>query len=59
MALNKKEKLALLAAISFMHNFGEYFVSLSKNGTKEEKAAAWEEARAIYKDLHARIKSKL
>lgn len=59
MALDKKEKLALLAAISFMHNYGEHFVSLLKNGTKEENDAAWKEARIIYKNLHKRIKSSL
>lgn len=42
-----------------MHNFGEHFVSLLKNGTKEENDAAWKEARAIYKDLHKRISSQL
>lgn len=56
MSLNKKEKLALLSAISFMHNFGENFVPLIKGGTKEENEQAWKEARVIYKDLHARIK---
>jgi hypothetical protein len=56
MSLNKKEKLALLSAISFMHNFGENFVPLVKGGTKEENERAWKEARVIYKDLYARIK---
>lgn len=56
MSLNKKEKLALLSAISFMHNFGENFVPLIKGGTKEENERAWKEARVIYKDLYARIK---
>ncbi len=59
MSLSKKEKLALLSAISFMHNFGENFVSLLKNGTKEENEAAWKEAKVIYKDLHKRIKSQV
>lgn len=59
MALSKKEKLALLSAISFMHNYGEHFVSLVKNGTAEENETAWKEARVIYKDLHKRIKSQL
>lgn len=59
MSLNKKEKLALLAAISFMHNYGENFVSLLKGKSKEENDAAWKEARIIYKNLHKRIKSTL
>lgn len=59
MALNKKEKLALLAAISFMYKMGENFVPLVENGTKEENERAWKEAKVIYKDLHARIKSTL
>jgi hypothetical protein len=59
MSLNKKEKLALLSAISFMHNFGENFVPLVKGGTKEENERAWKEARVIYKELHARIKKTL
>lgn len=59
MALNKKEKLALLAAISFMHNFGKYYVPMVKNGTQEENEQAWKEVRVIYRDLHARIKAAL
>jgi len=59
MALNKKEKLALLAAISFMHNFGKYYVPMVENGTQEENEKAWKEARVVYKDLHARIKKAL
>ena len=59
MALNKKEKLALLAAISFMHNYGKHYVPMVKNGTQEENEKAWKEARVIYRDLHARIKATL
>ena len=59
MSLSKKEKLALLSAISFMHNFGENFVPLIKGGTKEENERAWKEAKVIYKDLHARIRKTL
>lgn len=59
MSLSKKEKLALLSAISFMHNYGEHFVSLLEKGTKEENDAAWKEARIIYKDLHRRIKAQV
>jgi hypothetical protein len=59
MALNKKEKLALLTAISFMHNYGENFVPLLKDGDKEENQKAWKEARKIYKELHARIGATL
>ncbi len=59
MSLSKKEKLALLSAISFMHNFGENFVPLIKGGTKEENERAWKDARILYKDLHARIKKTL
>lgn len=59
MALSKKEKLALLAAISFMHNFGKYYVPMVGNGTQQENEDAWKEARIIYKDLHARIKKTL
>jgi hypothetical protein len=59
MALTKKEKLALLAAISFMHNFGKYYVPMIENGTQEENEKAWKEARVVYKDLHARIKKTL
>jgi hypothetical protein len=59
MSLNRKEKLALLSAISFMHNYGENFVPLVKNGSKEENDQAWKEARVIYKDLHVRIKKTL
>jgi hypothetical protein len=59
MSLSKKEKLALLSAISFMHNFGENFVPLIKGGTKEENERAWKEVRILYKDLHARIKKTL
>jgi hypothetical protein len=59
MALSKKEKLALLAAISFMHNFGKYYVPMVENGTQEENEKAWKEARVTYKDLHARIKQTL
>jgi hypothetical protein len=59
MSLNKKEKIALLSAISFMHNFGENFVPLIKDGDKEENQQAWKEAKVIYKDLHARIKKTL
>jgi hypothetical protein len=57
--LSKKEKMALLSAVSFMHNYGENFVPLVKNGTKEENMQAWKEARVIYKELHARIKKTL
>jgi hypothetical protein len=49
----------LLSAISFMHNFGENFVPLIKDGDKEENQQAWKEAKVIYKDLHARIKKTL
>jgi len=59
MALNTKEKRALLAAISFMHNIGEAYIDLVKSGTREENKQAWKEARKIYKDLHARIKATL
>ncbi len=59
MALSKKEKLTLLAAISFFHNIGENYIDVVKNGTKEENKAAWKEARKICKELHARIKSQL
>lgn len=59
MALTRKEKIALLTAISFMHNHGEYFVPLLKKGTTEENQRAWIEAKAIYKDLHKRIKATL
>jgi hypothetical protein len=59
MALSKREKLALLAAISFMHNFGKYYVPMIENGTQEENEKAWKEARVVYKDLHARIKKTL
>ena len=59
MSLSKKEKLALLSAISFMHNYGEYFVQQIKGGSREENEQAWKDARVIYKDLHARIKKTL
>jgi hypothetical protein len=59
MALSKKEKIALLTAISFMHNYGENFVPLVENGTKEENEKAWKEAKVIYKGLHKRISSSL
>lgn len=59
MSLSKKEKLALLSAISFMHNYGSYFVEQVKGGTREENEQAWKDARVIYKDLHARIKKTL
>ena len=59
MALSKKEKLALLAAIAFMYKFGEHFVPLLKNKSQEENQEAWKEARIIYKDLHSRIKKTL
>lgn len=59
MSLSRKEKLALLSAIAFMHNIGENFVSLVKNGTKEENEKAWAEAKLIYKELHKRIKKSL
>lgn len=42
-----------------MHNHGEYFVPLLKKGTAEENQRAWVEAKAIYKDLHKRIKATL
>lgn len=59
MSLTKKEKTALLTAISFMHNYGENFVPLVKEGSKEENQRAWKEAKIIYKDLHARIQKTL
>jgi hypothetical protein len=59
MALSKKEKLALLAAIVFMHNYGNLYVPMVKGGTKEENEEAWKEARVIYKGLHSRIKQSL
>lgn len=59
MALTKKEKLALLAAISFMHNYGENFVPLIENGESDENKKAWKEARIIYRDLHKRIHKTL
>ena len=59
MALSKKEKLALMTAISFMHNYGENFVKLLKDGDSEENKQAWVEAKKIYKDLHARIKGSI
>ncbi len=59
MALTRKEKIALLTAISFMHNHGEYFVPLLKKGTPEENQRAWEKAKVIYKDLHRRIRATL
>ena len=42
-----------------MHNYGENFVPLIKDGNKEENQQAWKEAKVIYKDLHARIKKTL
>lgn len=59
MALNKKEKLTLLAALSFFHNIGANYVDAVENGTKEENEKAWKEARKICRELHARIKSQL
>lgn len=59
MALTKKERLALLTAISFMHNYGEHFVPLIKGGSKEENERAWIEAKVIYKKLHKMIREKM
>lgn len=59
MALTRKEKLALLAAISFMHNYGENFVPLIENGESSENKKAWKEVRIIYRNLHKRINKTL
>lgn len=59
MALSKKEKIALLTAISFMHNYGEHFVPLVKDGDSAENQQAWKDAKVIYKSLHKRIKASL
>lgn len=59
MALNRKEKLTIMTALSFFHNIGSSYVDVVKNGTKEENEKAWKEVRKICKDLHARIKSQL